>query len=127
MVFVTKYRRKIITPEMEADLRIAFENILKGWGCELVEVGIEPDHAHLLIDIKPSVEIAKLANNLKSATSRRIRNKYATYIDQFYWKPFFWHRAYFVSSVGNASLETVKAYIAKQTTDSKFCRTPFST
>ncbi|MHB1684806.1 MAG: transposase [Bacilli bacterium] len=33
---------------------------------------------------------------------------------RFYWKPFFWHRAYYVGSVGHASLETVKQYAPSQ-------------
>jgi len=32
------------------------------------------------------------------------------------WKPVFWHRAYYVGSVGVASLETVRAYVEAQGT-----------
>ncbi|MDO9050817.1 MAG: transposase, partial [Methylotenera sp.] len=35
---------------------------------------------------------------------------------QFYYKPLFWHRAYFVGSVGGATLETVRAYVDAQGT-----------
>lgn len=124
-VFVTKYRHKIITPEIEIELKEAFAHIMNAWKGELVEIGVEADHVHLLVDIPPSLDISKLANNLKSASSRRVRTKFSGWINQFYWKPYFWHRAYFVSSVGNASLETVKAYVEKQTTfgkDSKQAR-----
>ncbi len=36
---------------------------------------------------------------------------------KFYWKPYFWHRAYYVGSVGGASLDTVKRYEAHGTKD----------
>nr|WP_245606933.1 transposase [Simplicispira psychrophila] len=35
----------------------------------------------------------------------------------FYWKPMFWHRAYFVGSVGGATLETARAYVESQGTE----------
>ena len=121
-VFVTKYRHPVITPEIEIELRAAFENIAKGWKAQVVECGIEPDHAHILIDIIPATDIARLANNLKSASSRLVRNRFANWINKFYWKPFFWHRGYFVATVGNTTLDVVKKYIESQTTHGKDSR-----
>ncbi|WP_061959996.1 IS200/IS605 family transposase [Cupriavidus pauculus] len=114
IVFVTKYRRKTLTPDLLAYLKNAFADILTAWRCALVEFGGEPDHVHLLISIHPALDISVLINNLKTATARRARNRFAEHLGRFYWKPFFWHRAYFVSSVGGASLETVKAYVERQ-------------
>jgi putative transposase len=37
----------------------------------------------------------------------------------FYWKPYFWHRAYYVGSVGGATLETVRRYVESQGTQEK--------
>ena len=71
---------------------------------------------HLLAQVHPALCIADLINNLKTASSRRIRSQYAQHLDAFYNKPVFWHRAYFVSSVGGATLETVKAYVQSQGT-----------
>ncbi len=113
-MFVTKYRRKVITPLMLADLRKLFAEILSGWRCSLLEFGGETDHVHLLVDIHPALQISVLINNLKTSSSRRIRAKYADHLRRFYWKPFFWHRAYYVGSVGHASLETVKRYVESQ-------------
>ena len=114
VVFVTKYRRKAITPLLLADLREIFAEILTGWRCSLLEFGGEADHVHLLADIHPALQISVLINNLKTASSRRIRAKYADHLRRFYWKPFFWHRAYYDGSVGHASLETVKQYVESQ-------------
>lgn len=121
-VFVTKYRHKLITPEIEEELRIAFDHIANGWQATIVECGVEADHVHVLIDVIPATDISRLANNLKSASSRRVRNKFTAWVDQFYWKPYFWHRGYFVATVGNVALDTVKKYIAAQTTHGKDSR-----
>ena len=117
IVFVTKYRRKTLTPELLAYLETAFGEILEGWRCKLLEFGGEPDHVHLLIDIHPALDISVLINNLKTASARRTRNRFTEHLVKFYCaKPLFWHRAYFVGSVGGATLETVRAYVDAQST-----------
>lgn len=62
--------------------------------------GGEADHVHLLIDIHPARDISVLVNNLKTASARRTRSRFAEHLASFYEKPLFWHRAYFVGSVG---------------------------
>ena len=119
IVLVTKYRRKTLTPVLLDALRDAFTEILTGWRCTLIEFGGEADHVHLLVGIHPALNISVLINNLKSASSRRMRNRFANHLAKFYWKPYFWHRAYYVGSVGGASLETVKRYVETQGTTEK--------
>ncbi|MHB1748441.1 MAG: IS200/IS605 family transposase, partial [Leptospirillum sp.] len=60
-----------------------------------------------------------LINNLKTASSRRTRNRFAEHLKPFYQKPYFWHRAYYVGSVGGATLETVQRYVEAQGTTEK--------
>ena len=118
VVFVTKYRRKTLTPELLEYLREAFGEILAAWRCSLLEFGGEADHVHLLADIHPALDISVLVNNLKTASARRARNRFAEHLAVFYpKKPLFWHRAYFVGSVGGATLETVRAYVDAQGTE----------
>lgn len=117
VVFVTKYRRKTLTPELLEYLETAFSEILMAWRCKLVEFGGEPDHVRLLIGIHPALDISVLINNLKAASARRTRNRFAEHLDKFYRKPQFWHRAYYVGSVGGATLETVRAYVNAQGTE----------
>lgn len=114
IVFVTKYRRKTLSPELLDYLKIALSEVLTAWRCKLLEFGGEPDHVHLLIDIHPALDISVLMNNLKTASARRTRNRFAEHLAPFYTKPLFWHRAYFVGSVGGATLETVRAYVDAQ-------------
>ncbi|WP_207654660.1 transposase [Sulfobacillus sp. hq2] len=45
-----------------------------------------------------------------------MRNRFAEHLRQLYGKPSFWQRAYYVGSVGGASLDTVKRYVAAQGT-----------
>ena len=117
VVFVTKYRRKTLKNDLLDYLKFAFAEILAAWRCELIEFGGEEDHIHMLISIHPALDISALINNLKAASARRARNRFGEHLAAFYWKPLFWHRAYFVSSVGGATLEVVKEYVERQGTE----------
>ncbi len=119
IVFVTKYRRKVLTKEILDYLKGIFSDILKAWRCSLIEFDGEEDHVHLLIDVHPALNISTLINNLKSASSKRLRGLFPRHIKKFYWKPVLWHRAYYVSSVGNVSLDVVRRYIDQQGTMEK--------
>ena len=80
---------------------------------------------HRLAAIPPALSLATLINNLKTASARRARNRFRSHLARFYWKPCFWHRAYYVGSVGGASVETVTAYVESQgTTERHGKRTP---
>ena len=116
LVFVTKYRRKTLTAALLTHLKGSFADILSAWRCTLLEFGGEEDHVHLLISIHPALDISVLINNLKTASARKARNRFTEHLAQFYSKPVFWHRAYYVSSVGGATLETVRRYVEKQGT-----------
>ena len=119
IVLVTKYRRKTLSPELLDYLRAAFSEVLGAWRCELLEFGGEADHVHLLADIHPALNISSLVNNLKAATARRCGARFGEHLAGFYQKPAFWHRAYFVSSVGGVTLEVVRAYVQNQGTTDK--------
>jgi len=71
------------------------------------------------VDIHPALDISTLINNLKSASSRRVRGEFATPLARFYRQPVLWHRAYFVGSVGGVTLEVIKRYVQNQGTSSK--------
>lgn len=48
LVFVTKYRRKVITNRVRERLRTIFESVCSDFGAELREMDGEEDHVHLL-------------------------------------------------------------------------------
>ena len=114
IVFVTKYRQKVITNEILKDLEKIFSRLCNNVKSELVEFNGESDHVHLLVDISPDIAPSKLVNTLKTISSRMIRKKYEEYLKPFYGKPVFWTGAYFVTSSGGAPLETLKEYIQNQ-------------
>ena len=114
LVLVTKYRRPVLNEEMRDRLREIFSNLLDTWRCELIEFGGEEDHIHLLIEAHPAMDLSRMINNLKTVSSRRIRKQFPEQVAKYYWKPVFWHSAYFIGSVGGATLDTVRKYVESQ-------------
>jgi len=106
-----------LTPALLGYLETAFSEILGEWRCKLLQFGGESDHIHMLVDIHPALNISVLINNLKTASARRARNRFAEHLALFYKKPLFWHRAYYLGSVGGATLEQVRAYVEAQGTE----------
>ncbi len=114
LVLVTKYRKKCITKEILKRLEEIIRDICKKWDVEVLEFSGEEDHIHLLISAHPSMELSKFINNLKTISSRLIRKEFKEHLSKFYWKPYFWTRAYFIATTGGAPLEVIKQYIQSQ-------------
>jgi putative transposase len=116
LVLVTKYRRQVITVDVLQRLREIFDATCTKWRCTLKEFNGESDHVHLVISFPPDVQVSTLVGNLKTVSSRLIRQEFADRISQFYRKPVFWSGAYFVASCGGVTLEHLKQYVEQQAT-----------
>ena len=114
LVLVTKYRNKVITKEMLKRLEQIFFEQSESWSVRLVEFNGEADHVHLLIDAHPSMDLSKYINSIKTVSSRLIRKEFKSHVDKYYWKPYFWTRAYCLLTTGGAPIEVIKQYIQNQ-------------
>ena len=88
LVFVTKYRRGVLTGEHLGTLGEVFASVCADFGAELVEMDGEDDHVHLLVAYPPHVAVARLVNSLKGVSARRLRQRYRvrTHREQL-WSP----------------------------------------
>ncbi len=117
IVLSVKYRHPAITAEMLTRLEDVATTVLGKWRCRLIEFGGEADHIHLLVEAHPAMDLSRMIGNLKTVTARRLRSEYPEHLAKYFWKPYFWNKAYAVVSVGGrASLETLLAYIQDQET-----------
>ncbi|BAZ67739.1 transposase [Fischerella sp. NIES-4106] len=114
IVLVTKYRRKVITPEILTKLQAIFTDLCKQQKSILIEFNGEEDHVHLLINLSPDNHISEFVKVLKASSSRLIRKEFKSHVDKYYWKPVFWSSSYFVNSSGGVSLDVLKKYIKQQ-------------
>lgn len=66
-VFVTKYRRKVLSLEILDRLHEIFAHVCIKTKSRLVEFSGETDHVHLLVDLHPDNNISAFTGSLKSA------------------------------------------------------------
>ena len=116
IVFVTKYRQKVINKTIHDRLSTIFDETCSKWEASLLEFNGEEDHIHLLVRYHPTVQLSKFIANLKTVSSRLIRKEFDDYLSKVYQKPVFWTGSYFVASCGGVTVEQLKKYVEQQAT-----------
>lgn len=115
IVFVTKYRRKVLTVAMLESIEKSMNIVLVANQCKIIEFGGEPDHVHLLLDVHPDNNISVLVGSLKSVSSRMIGKDFPDEIKKTYRdRKGLWHDSKCIVSCGGAALEIVKKYVSEQ-------------
>ena len=74
VVWVTKYRRKILNPGIVEYLRRILPQLARSMpGVELEQMGFDEDHAHFVIGIPPKYAIADVIGELKNRSASLVR------------------------------------------------------
>lgn len=113
LVFVVKYRRKVIDDTISDRLKEIFEYIAPNYNIALQEWNHDIDHIHILFKGQPNSELSKFINSYKSASSRLIKKEYPQ-IRPKLWKEAFWSKSFCLLTTGGAPIEVIKKYIEKQ-------------
>ena len=115
LVLTTKYRRKVLNASMIDRLHEIFESLLDKFDCKVVEFNAESDHAHLLFQYHPEIQLSKLVNSLKSVSSRKLRQEFLPELEKTYYKKkVVWNSSYFLASCGGVTISTLRKYIENQ-------------
>jgi putative transposase len=101
VVWIPKYRRKILNPGVKEYLERVWPKILKEMpGVEIVEQNIQVDHIHTIMVIPPKYSVSEVIGRIKGKSAGRLRKKFA-WLENVYWKEnIVWSPGYFVSTVG---------------------------
>jgi len=114
LVFITKYRRNVLSKLAIRDLTAIFSGVCRDFGAELKECGGEDDHVHLMVIYPPKVPVSKLVNSLKGVSSRLLR-EHRSEISGRYKDGVLWSPSYFAGSCGGAPLSVIAEYISQPT------------
>ena len=114
LVFVAKYRRKVFTKQILAELEDIFNRVCSDFEAQLIEFEGEGDHVRLLINYHPKIAVSKLVNSLKGVSSRMIRKKGHPSIQNALWGESLWSPSYFAGACGGAPLNVIREYIEQQ-------------
>ncbi len=115
-----KYRRVIFDSTVDAVLRDVCLDIAKRYEIIFLEIGVDRDHVHFLVQSVPSYSATKIIQTIKSLTAREIFKRVPS-VKQQLWGGQFWSKGYFVSSVGrHSSEEVMRRYVRAQGIESEY-------
>jgi putative transposase len=112
VVFVTKYRKGVLTGEMIRVLVPVFAKLCEDFGAVLTECNGEDDHVHLLVEYPPKVSVAALVNSLKGVSARLLRQRFQVRTHREH----LWSPSYFAASCGGAPLSIIRQHLDQQRT-----------
>ena len=117
LVFVVKYRKKLLTSNIENFVKYKFLQIAKhsNFNIELIEID-QNDHIHLLIDYEPKISILQIVRRLKQESTYVLWKNFSDILEKsFYKEHTVWSDGYFVCSIGSgASYSAIQDYIKNQ-------------
>ena len=102
IVWIPKYRRRILNPGVKGYLHRLFPKAMKQLpGCEIIEYKMMGDHIYMVMIIPPKYSVSEVIGKIKCWTGGWLRKKFE-WLKKVYWKEnIVWSPGYFVSSVGN--------------------------
>lgn len=113
LILVVKYRRKVFdNQEIIDELKTRAKNIVGNHGGNVINQETDKDHIHILFSAKPTTNLAKLVNALKTGTSKALRNRYP--IEDKLWDNVLWSDSYCIISTGEVTLDQLKKYVESQ-------------
>ena len=110
LVFTTKYRRKVMTPEILDEMKATLKETAVKLGCTPLEINGEADHVHLLLRFPADSSVSSIVNSLKTVSSRMIRKNHPDILHGGR-TGLFWSRSYFAATAGGVTLEVLKTYV----------------
>lgn len=114
IVWCVKYRRKILTPDVEVSLMAIIYKIAKDNDFEILEANTDKDHVHLLISCSPQHYIPSIIKALKGVSARLLIKEHRDSLKQKLWGGHLWNPSYFVATVSENTEAQIREYIERQ-------------
>ena len=101
VVWIPKYRRRILNPGVGTYLSKLFPKLLRQMpGVEIVLRNIQVDHIHTVMIIPPRYAVSEVIGRLKGQSANLLRKQFA-WLSKVYWaENVVWSPGFFVSTVG---------------------------
>ena len=113
IVWIPKYRKRVLKGAIAKRIEELVQECADVNRWRIDEINIQPDHVHILVQLRPDVSISKAVQLIKGKSSRIIRKEFPT-LEEFYWGNSFWSEGFFVETVGQVNESAIKQYIKNQ-------------
>ena len=112
-VWTPKYRGKVLgSKKVKNELRNIFESITKYKHWEIIELSIQDDHIHMVLNASPRDSVSYIMQIIKGKSSawmkKKIKRKHGLYE-----RKSLWARGYFVSTIGMDEV-VIRRYVRHQ-------------
>jgi REP element-mobilizing transposase RayT len=108
LVFSTKNRANLITPDIEPDLYKYISGTLRKMESPCLKIGGTANHLHLLISQSKNIALAFLLEELKKSSSKWIKRQDSSF------SSFKWQDGYGAFTIGQSNVVALKRYIELQ-------------
>ncbi len=108
LVFSTKHREPLITPEVEVELYPYMATVFRACDSPSLAGNGTADHVHWLFRLARTRTVAEVVEEVKKRSSKWLKSK-GTHLAHFQWQA-----GYGAFSVGASMVPAVTAYIARQ-------------
>ena len=116
VVLTTKYRKPALLG-IEQSVYQAFRKVEAVSDFTILDMNVEDgNHIHLAIKMSPRFSVASMMNRIKGLPLHYLWQEEPDHLAKFYrgTKRKLWHGAYFCTTLGDVSKDTVLNYIKKQ-------------
>jgi putative transposase len=113
IIWCPKYRRKVLTGEVEIRLKELLLEKAKQIEVTIESMEVMPDHLHLFVKSVPTNAIHYIVQQLKGYTSRILRSEFGYLTTRL---PTLWTRSYYCETIGHISENAIRRYIEEQKT-----------
>jgi REP element-mobilizing transposase RayT len=115
-----KYRRAVISESVEITIRQICEEISKRYEIKFLEIGMEGNHVHFLVQSVPAYSPAQIVRTIKSIIAKKVMAKHPE-IKIRLWGGEFWTSGYYISTVSKHGDESVISnYVKQQGTEEQY-------
>ncbi len=109
-----KYRRSVLTDSVSQTFKTVCLQIEERFEINFVEIGLDDNHVHFLIQSVPMNSPKKIIGAVKSITAKEIFRLHPE-VKRLLWGGKFWTSGYYVNTVGQyANEEVIKKYLQNQ-------------
>ena len=114
IVWSTKYRRKVLTEDIEKRLKQILIDVGRQKGFDIAEIEVgQKDHVHVFVSAIPKISISYIAKMMKGISGRLLLKEFPQISKQLY-NGELWNPSYYVETIGSVSEEAVRKYIQNQ-------------
>ena len=114
IVCPAKYRRKALTKSVEETLKATCIAISDRYEIHFVEIGVDEDHVHFLVQSVPSLASTRIVQLIKSITAKEIYLEHPE-VKKYLWGGHIWTTGYYINTVGAyGNEEMICNYVEKQ-------------